>query len=67
LDVQGLAGEQRLSALSELWLHQAQTLPQTSPDTTQQAASDAGDPRLNAWLEVARQAYAYLWATFANE
>lgn len=61
LDVLGLAGEQRLSALSELWLHQAQTLPQTLPDTTQKAASDAGDPRLNVWLEVARHAYAYLF------
>lgn len=61
LDVQGLAGEQRLSALSELWLHQAQTLAQTSLDTAQEGASDAGDRRLNAWLEVARHAYAYLF------
>lgn len=61
LDVQGLAAEQRLSALSELWLHQAQTLPQASPDTTQNAAPHAGNPRLNAWLEVARHAYAYLF------
>ncbi len=60
-DIQEVAAEQRLSALSELWLHQAQTLPQVLPDTTQQAAPDAGDPRLNAWLEVARHAYAYLF------
>lgn len=59
-DIQGVAAEQRLSALSELWLHQAQILPKTPP-STQQAASDAGDPRLNAWLEVARHAYAYLF------
>ncbi|HHW1582392.1 MULTISPECIES: esterase/lipase family protein [Gammaproteobacteria] len=56
-DVQGLTSEQRLSALSELWLQQAQTLP----DTEQQVAPDAGDQRLNAWLEVARHAYAYLF------
>ncbi|WP_313499352.1 esterase/lipase family protein [Pseudoxanthomonas mexicana] len=56
-DVQGLSNEQRLSALSELWLQQAQTLP----DAAQRAAPDAGSPRLNAWLEVARHAYAYLF------
>ncbi|HQR61316.1 MAG TPA: alpha/beta hydrolase [Methylophilaceae bacterium] len=61
LDVQGLASEQRLSALSELWLQQAQTLPQTLPGSAQEAAPDTGDPRLNAWLEVARHAYAYLF------
>ncbi|WP_240141397.1 hypothetical protein [Nitrosomonas sp. HPC101] len=33
-DVRGVAAEQRLSALSELWLNQAQTLPKTSPHTT---------------------------------
>lgn len=60
-DIQGLAAEQRLSALSELWLHQAQILPKTSPHATQQTAPDAGDPCLNAWLEVARHAYAYLF------
>ncbi|TWI08201.1 esterase/lipase family protein [Aerolutibacter ruishenii] len=56
-NIQGLSNEQRLSALSELWLQQAQTLP----GAEQNAAPAAGDLRQDAWMEVARHAYAYLF------
>lgn len=54
--VPGLSGERRLSALSELWVRQA----------IQQAPAE-GEPmsnaQLDAWLEAARHAYAYLFFT----
>lgn len=56
-EVAGPSDEQRLSALSELWLQRAQALA----GSAQPAAADSGDPRLDAWLEVARHAYAYLF------
>ena len=56
-DVAGLSNERRLSALSELWLHRAQALSVAA----RPEASGDGDPRLDAWLEVARHAYAYLF------
>ena len=46
-DIAGANQERKLSALSELWLSHAQTLPE-------------GDARLAAWQESARHAYAYL-------
>lgn len=52
----GLSEERRLAALSELWVQQATghtpEMPESSPD-----------PRLHAWLEAARHAYAYLFLT----
>ena len=54
-----LGDERRLATLSELWLQQAMTLAKAAPDaagTTQAAAIDA-------WLETARFAYAYLFFT----
>jgi len=50
----GLSNERRLLALSELWLQQAMSLPSPS-------RADPHDARLEAWLEVARHAYAYLF------
>lgn len=52
--VQGLDEERRLATLSELWLRAAMT---RSPKRT--AALD--DAALQAWLETARYAYAYLF------
>ncbi len=49
--------EMRLSTLSELWLKQAIAL---SPDG---ASGDVPDDALNAYLESARAAYAYLFLT----
>ena len=46
--VTGMATDRRLSALSELWLARAQTMP-------------PGESRLAAWLETTRHAYAYLF------
>jgi pimeloyl-ACP methyl ester carboxylesterase len=48
--------ERRLSALSELWVQQALSLPTGTQD-------GAAEPRLGAWLEAARHAYAYLFFT----
>ncbi|CDG82923.1 esterase/lipase family protein [Janthinobacterium agaricidamnosum] len=51
----GLSDEQRLSALAELWLGSALAAERDSaPDS---------DATLNAWLETARHAYAYLFFT----
>ncbi len=56
-DAAGLSDERRHSALSELWLRHAQSLPAA----TKGVVPDAGDARIGAWLEVARHAYAYLF------
>ena len=48
----GIADERRLSALSELWLQQAESLRDDDADE---------DALLQAWLEAARHAYAYLF------
>ncbi|MCL7714140.1 esterase/lipase family protein [Stenotrophomonas mori] len=48
----GLADERRLSALSELWLQQAMLSGEAATDD---------DARLQAWMEAARHAYAYLF------
>lgn len=50
---EGLSGERRSATLSELWLHDAQT--------RRQALNTA--PRINAYLQSARQAYVYLLHT----
>lgn len=53
-DSQGLTDEQRLSALSEVWLQRALAAQQRAP----------GSPEaIDAWLETARHAYAYLFFT----
>nr|WP_255699458.1 alpha/beta fold hydrolase [Luteimonas sp. Y-2-2-4F] len=54
-DAGGLTAERRQSALSELWLQRAMTLPAGD------GAAAAGEARLDAWLETARHAYAYLF------
>lgn len=65
----GITDEQRLSALSELWLEHALAQPQlqspasTAPNTS---LADVVDPQLDAWLETARHAYAYLFHTARN-
>ena len=50
----GLSEEQRLSALSELWLEAALAADKSV---------DQDDAALDAWLEAARHAYAYLFFT----
>lgn len=55
-EADGLADEDRLLALSELWLRQA-----AGPRESRTARTN--DERLGAWLEVARHAYAYLFFT----
>ncbi len=60
----GLTDERRLSSLSELWMLAAMrhsTLPATATSTTTNPADAAAD--IDAWLEVARYAYAYLFFT----
>ncbi|MGY1459566.1 MULTISPECIES: esterase/lipase family protein [unclassified Luteimonas] len=52
--VEGIAGERRLASLAELWTQQAMAL---TPSGTVPAA----DAQLDAWLEAARHAYAYLF------
>src|SRR5688572_24017061 len=55
-EADGLADEDRLLALSELWLRQA-------AGTRESRTARTNDERLGAWLEVARHAYAYLFFT----
>lgn len=55
-DAQGIGEERRMAALAELWLQQAQAMPLRK-------AGDNLDARLDAWLEAARHAYAYLFFT----
>ncbi|MCK9511718.1 MAG: alpha/beta hydrolase [Pigmentiphaga sp.] len=52
----GLSHERRLSALAELWLQQGLAF-------TPEPSATRPDPRLHAWLEAARHAYAYLFLT----
>ena len=51
---QGLGDERRLAALAELWTQQAITL-------TPQGSVPVADAQIDAWLEAARHAYAYLF------
>lgn len=54
--VQGLGEERRLATLSELWLRAA-------TQRTPKRAAALDDAALQAWLETARYAYAYLFFT----
>ena len=56
---EGITEEQRLSALSELWLEAALAIDKSAPG--QPLVPD--DATLQAWLETARHAYAYLFHT----
>ena len=53
-DVPGLREERRQAALAELWTQQAIAL-------TPRGTVPTGDAQLDAWLEAARHAYAYLF------
>ncbi|WP_312237170.1 alpha/beta fold hydrolase [Stenotrophomonas sp.] len=57
-DTDVLPEEQRLSALSELWVKNALGLSPKPKDRDKHPMSDAA---LDAWLEAARYAYAYLF------
>lgn len=65
----GLTDEQRLSALSETWLQAAlaaqaaERAPPAEPDTVHTSADADADAALDAWIETARHAYAYLFFT----
>jgi len=52
----GIDQERRLATLSELWLQQAMALSDGAAGAAQEAA-------VNAWIETARHAYAYLFFT----
>ena len=56
-EIEGLADEERLLALSELWLQKAMAMPRET------RATRSDNVRLSAWLEIARHAYAYLFFT----
>ncbi|WP_225781713.1 triacylglycerol lipase [Xenophilus sp. Marseille-Q4582] len=59
----GITDEQRLSALSELWLEHALATARAPGAHTLPATLAQGDPVLDAWIESARHAYAYLFHT----
>ena len=54
-DIPGLSDERRLSAQAELWVQQATLTPEKE--------ESASDRQIDAWLEAARHAYAYLFFT----
>lgn len=60
-DSPGLSDEQRLSALSEVWLQVAIAADKSGRAT--QPGSAADTTAIEAWLESARHAYAYLFFT----
>lgn len=55
-DISGLSDERRLSAQAELWVQQATLLAPAKEES-------ASDEQIDAWLEAARHAYAYLFFT----
>jgi len=57
-DTDGLSEEQRLSALSELWVKAALDL---TPKPKNREKTPMSDAAMEAWLEAARYAYAYLF------
>ncbi|MFT4268167.1 MAG: alpha/beta fold hydrolase [Xenophilus sp.] len=59
----GITDEQRLSALSELWLEHALATARAPGAQALPADAAAGDAVLDAWIESARHAYAYLFHT----
>jgi len=60
-DSPGLSDEQRLSALSEVWLQVAIAADKSGRATPPGSAADT--TAIEAWLESARHAYAYLFFT----
>ncbi len=60
-DSAGITDEQRLSALSEVWLQVA-----LSADKGGTTDGPSTDKAIDAWLETARHAYAYLFFTARN-
>ena len=58
LETDGISAEQRMSALSELWVQTAITL---SPKPKHADVEPMSDAAVDAWLEAARYAYAYLF------
>lgn len=58
LDTEGVDVEQRLSTLSELWVRTALAL---SPRPKHADSEPMSDAAVDAWLEAARYAYAYLF------
>ncbi|MFM9923762.1 alpha/beta hydrolase [Variovorax sp. H27-G14] len=58
----GLDDEQRLSALSEVWL-QVALAADKGGNTAEPLSSTAATTAIEAWLETARHAYAYLFFT----
>lgn len=60
-DSSGITDEQRLSALSEVWLQVA-----LSADKGGTTDGPSADKAIDAWLETARHAYAYLFFTARN-
>lgn len=58
---QGITDEQRLSTLSELWLEHALATSRQPGATV--LPTGHNDPVLDAWVESARHAYAYLFLT----
>lgn len=59
----GITDEQRLSALSELWLEHALATARAPGASALPATLAQGDAVLDAWIESARHAYAYLFHT----
>lgn len=57
LNANGISNERRLSTAAELWVQQALSLPSRRMDQSR------AEQRLNAWLNAARYAYAYLFFT----
>ncbi len=59
--------EDKRSTLAELWLQQAMAMPapkqKRGTTTAMRVADPSFQPRMDAWMQVARQAYAYLFFT----
>ncbi|GAB3057502.1 esterase/lipase family protein [Stenotrophomonas tumulicola] len=58
LETDGISAEQRMSAMSELWVRTALAL---SPKPKHADTEPMSDAAVDAWLEAARYAYAYLF------
>jgi len=63
-DSAGITDEQRLSALSEVWLQVALSAEKGGVPAERATAADT--TAIEAWLETARHAYAYLFFTARN-
>lgn len=60
----GITDEQRLSALSEVWVQRALDMGKDAEkDAGKDSTTTKPDARIDAWLEAARHAYAYLFHT----